>query len=155
MTEKSKKEVKAVWEKFKCRHGENSMGITAVLRCCIIFLLAAIFVTLKCYGMIDWSWVWVLSPLWIPVCFFLLMFAILLIGGLIIVGKSEVCNPASEVKDLEWKKEMEKEICVDIKKGGEDEKKCEKKEKEKEEIKKPRKPKSRPKKKVAVKKDKE
>lgn len=155
MTEESKKEVKTVWEKFKCKCGENSIGIPAILRCCIIFLLAVIFVMLKCYDMVDWSWLWVLSPLWIPVCFFLLMFVILLIGGLIIVGKSKVCNPASEVKDLEWEKEIEKEMCVDIKKEKEGEKKCEKKEKEKKEIKRPRNPKPRPKKKVTVKKDKE
>lgn len=151
MTEESKKECKKIWEWFKCRHGKSSIGIPAVLRCCIIVLLAATFVMLKCYGMIDWSWVWVLSPLWIPVCFFLLMFAILLVGGLIIVGKSEVCNPAREVKDLEWKKELKKEFSVEVKEKEkrESEKKCEKKE----EIKKPRKHRPRPKKKVSVKKE--
>jgi hypothetical protein len=30
-------------------------------------LLALIFITLKLTGYIDWSWWWVLAPLWIPV----------------------------------------------------------------------------------------
>ena len=29
-------------------------------------LLAIVFITLKLTGYIDWSWWWVLSPLWIP-----------------------------------------------------------------------------------------
>ena len=28
-------------------------------------LLAILFITLKLLGKIDWSWLWVLSPLWI------------------------------------------------------------------------------------------
>lgn len=30
-------------------------------------LLAIVFITLKLTGYIDWSWLWVLAPLWIPV----------------------------------------------------------------------------------------
>lgn len=29
-------------------------------------LLALLFITLKLTGAIAWSWVWVLSPIWIP-----------------------------------------------------------------------------------------
>ncbi len=32
-------------------------------------LLALLFIALKLMGFIDWSWFWVLSPLWIPVFF--------------------------------------------------------------------------------------
>lgn len=39
-------------------------------------LLTIVFITLKLIGTIDWSWWWVLSPLWIP---FALVFLILLI----------------------------------------------------------------------------
>lgn len=28
-------------------------------------LLTIVFITLKLIGIIDWSWVWVLAPLWI------------------------------------------------------------------------------------------
>lgn len=36
----------------------NGIGFTG--------LLAIVFITLKLTGYIDWSWWWVLSPLWIP-----------------------------------------------------------------------------------------
>lgn len=31
-------------------------------------LLATAFIILKLLGKITWSWVWVLSPIWIPLC---------------------------------------------------------------------------------------
>ena len=31
-------------------------------------LLTIAFITLKLCGQINWSWVWVLSPFWIPLC---------------------------------------------------------------------------------------
>ena len=44
-------------------------------------VLFVVFLTLKLAGVIDWSWWWVTSPLWIPVLVWLL---ILTIGGLIV-----------------------------------------------------------------------
>lgn len=35
-------------------------------------LLLTLFVGLKLTGYIDWSWVWVVSPVWIPVCLYIL-----------------------------------------------------------------------------------
>lgn len=35
-------------------------------------LLTLLFIGLKLTGYIDWSWLWVLSPLWIPVVIMLL-----------------------------------------------------------------------------------
>ncbi len=35
-------------------------------------LLAILFIGLKLGGVIAWSWLWVLSPLWIPLTVFLL-----------------------------------------------------------------------------------
>ena len=32
-------------------------------------MLLAVFLTLKLTDQIDWSWWWVLAPLWIPVAF--------------------------------------------------------------------------------------
>lgn len=32
-------------------------------------LLAIVFITLKLTGVITWSWLWVLAPLWIPLAF--------------------------------------------------------------------------------------
>lgn len=36
-------------------------------------LLAIVFIVLKLTVVIEWSWWWVLSPLWIPVCIFLVI----------------------------------------------------------------------------------
>ena len=44
-------------------------------------LLAIIFIVLKLIGVIKWSWMWVLSPLWISVG---LSLAIYLIGMLVL-----------------------------------------------------------------------
>lgn len=41
-------------------------------------LLTIVFITLKLTHTIDWSWWWVLSPLWIPFALVLLIFLIIL-----------------------------------------------------------------------------
>lgn len=38
-------------------------------------ILAIVFITLKLTGSIAWSWLWVLSPLWIGVVLWLVAFA--------------------------------------------------------------------------------
>jgi len=43
-------------------------------------LLAIVFITLKLTGVIAWSWLWVLSPLWIPLA---IVLGFLLVGGII------------------------------------------------------------------------
>lgn len=42
-------------------------------------LLTLIFVTLKLTGNIDWSWWWVLSPIWITLCLIGLLLVIVAI----------------------------------------------------------------------------
>jgi hypothetical protein len=42
-------------------------------------LLTIVFIALKLLGRITWSWFWVLSPLWIPVCLFILIVGIVVI----------------------------------------------------------------------------
>ena len=36
-------------------------------------LLLILFIGLKLTGHIDWSWLWVLSPVWIPLCFVVIL----------------------------------------------------------------------------------
>jgi len=36
-------------------------------------LLTVVFITLRLTGVIDWSWAWVLAPIWIPVALVLLV----------------------------------------------------------------------------------
>lgn len=43
-------------------------------------LLTVLFVGLKLTGHIDWSWVWVLSPIWISWGLALLVFAIVIMA---------------------------------------------------------------------------
>ena len=45
-------------------------------------LLTIAFIVLKLCKVIDWSWIWVLSPLWISVA---LVFAILVIVGIFVI----------------------------------------------------------------------
>jgi hypothetical protein len=42
-------------------------------------LLAVLFIGLKLTGFIDWSWWWILSPLWVGLGIVLLLFAIVFI----------------------------------------------------------------------------
>lgn len=46
-------------------------------------LLTILFIGLKLTGHITWSWVWVLSPLWISALIFLAIVAIILIFAII------------------------------------------------------------------------
>lgn len=39
-------------------------------------MLLILFLTLKLVGVIDWSWWWVLSPLWVPFVLVLLLIAL-------------------------------------------------------------------------------
>lgn len=42
-------------------------------------LLAVAFIVLKLTGVINWSWLWVLAPIWIPTAITLAIIAIVLI----------------------------------------------------------------------------
>jgi len=42
-------------------------------------LLAILFIGLKLTGVIDWSWLWVLSPIWLPFVAVIAMFAVFLV----------------------------------------------------------------------------
>lgn len=55
-------------------------------------ILAIVFMVLKLTGYIDWSWVWVFAPIWIPLA---LACGILAIYGIIIVVIAIVAAIAS------------------------------------------------------------
>ena len=48
-------------------------------------ILLILFIVLKLTHMIDWSWLWVLSPLWIPIAIFLVV-AFLGVLGVAVLG---------------------------------------------------------------------
>lgn len=47
-------------------------------------MLCILFIGLKLTNYIDWSWVWVLSPLWIPFGITVGVIAIIFVGALIL-----------------------------------------------------------------------
>lgn len=42
-------------------------------------LLSIAFIILKLIDVIDWSWAWVLAPIWMPLCFALVILILLLV----------------------------------------------------------------------------
>lgn len=49
-----------------------------------IGLLTIVFITLKLLDKIDWSWWWVLSPVWIPILITIIVLLIMVIVYLVI-----------------------------------------------------------------------
>lgn len=47
-------------------------------------LLLLLFIALKLIGVINWAWFWVLSPVWVALLFFLIVFIIALLWELLI-----------------------------------------------------------------------
>lgn len=50
-------------------------------------LLTVLFIGLKLTGYIDWSWFWVLSPLWISFGIFLIILVVFVIAAVAFDGK--------------------------------------------------------------------
>lgn len=46
-------------------------------------LLAILFIALKLTGVIAWSWLWVLAPIWIP---FVIVVFVLIIAGIVVIA---------------------------------------------------------------------
>lgn len=61
-------------------------------------VLTILFVTLKLVGVIAWSWLWVLAPLWIPFAVWLVVAAVVVIlafaGHKVTVGRKS--NPVDD-----------------------------------------------------------
>ena len=52
-----------------------------------IVALVLFFAVLKVTGLISWSWLWVLSPIWIILLIFAAIFSFIFVGGRIVKGK--------------------------------------------------------------------
>ena len=61
--------------------GENN-GSRSFVSFGLLDALLVAFIVLKLCGVINWSWWWVLSPIWIPLAIIL----IILLGTLIVCG---------------------------------------------------------------------
>ena len=53
----------------------------------IVSVLTIIFIVLKLLGVIRWSWIWVLSPIWISAVIVVAVLSVILLGGRITKGK--------------------------------------------------------------------
>ena len=51
-------------------------------------LLTIVFIVLKLMNIIKWSWLWVLSPLWIPTLIVILVIIVMLIVSCVISKKN-------------------------------------------------------------------
>lgn len=49
-------------------------------------LLAILFIALKLTGVITWSWLWVLAPIWIPFVIVVFILIIASIAGIVIIA---------------------------------------------------------------------
>lgn len=52
-----------------------------------IVVFTLVLIVLKGMGWISWSWLWVLSPIWLTFVFFAAVFAAILVGGRVVKGK--------------------------------------------------------------------
>ena len=52
---------------------------TPIVQFPLLGILGLIFITLKLTGYITWSWLWVLSPFWIPFAILAVIFLIVFI----------------------------------------------------------------------------
>lgn len=52
----------------------------------IVSVLTIVFIVLKLLGVIQWNWIWVLSPIWISAVIVVAVFSVILIGGRIKKG---------------------------------------------------------------------
>ncbi len=62
--------------------------------------LLLIFVAFKLSGLIDWSWWWVLSPLWIPLVIAFVLFLIMIVARLAETPEETAARHLEELRDL-------------------------------------------------------
>jgi len=64
-----------------------------------VSLLAILFIALKLTGHIDWSWVWVLAPLWMPLAVGLSILSLVLIARGLETTEQRKIRKAQEALD--------------------------------------------------------
>ena len=78
-------------EKFKSQAEKTKESLSKVVKQSgkinEILLLTSVFVVLKVLGEISWSWLWVLSPLWLSVAAVLITSLIILIILFVFIAK--------------------------------------------------------------------
>lgn len=67
--------------KEKTMAAENSGGNGGDAGVTFFGLLTIAFIVLKLTKVINWSWVWVLAPLWIPTCVIVFVVVLIILIG--------------------------------------------------------------------------
>lgn len=49
----------------------------------LLGLLGLLFITLKLLGVVNWSWLWVLAPIWIPIAIVIFILFIVFVVAII------------------------------------------------------------------------
>ena len=63
------------YDLYKEYDKKNNTTVNTGMKFCDVLLI--VFIVLKLCKVINWSWWWVLSPFWIPMCLYLIFFIIL------------------------------------------------------------------------------
>lgn len=71
-------------------HNETAGAATYASGITWLSLLTIVFIVLKLTGVISWSWLWILSPIWIPN---LITFLLVVVAFIIISVKENKKNP--------------------------------------------------------------
>ena len=58
-------------------HSNNSNNTIFPFLKAVFISLAVVFIILKLLGKISWSWIWILSPIWIPFIVWLIAMSII------------------------------------------------------------------------------
>jgi len=61
----------------------NTTQVSASCTEIFLVLLGVLFIGLKLTGYIDWSWLWVLAPLWIPLALVVAILLLFVIGSFV------------------------------------------------------------------------
>lgn len=59
-----------------------------------VSLLAVAFIVLKLCGVIDWAWIWVLAPIWIPFALVLVITVVMFVVAFIITIVKRILDRA-------------------------------------------------------------
>ena len=82
----------------------NNSGTAGGIGFCGLLTIA--FIILKLTGVISWSWLWVLAPIWIPTAIVLAVLLVVLIVVLVKEGVKQTEERQPGESDLELKKRI-------------------------------------------------
>ena len=67
---------------------EENLNSTNTNGVSFLELITLLFIGLKLTGYITWSWIWILSPLWVPISITLLLLSAIIL--LVALGKMDI-----------------------------------------------------------------